>query len=251
MSVSGETKVLAVIPARYASTRFPGKMLKPLSGRPLVMHAYQRAQSASLVDDVVVATDDQRIVDALTPLGVRVTMTRRDHPSGTDRVAEVAEHSDADFIVNVQGDEALIDPKAIDATIQPLLDHPEIPLATARRRITELSVINNPNVVKVVCDMYGRALYFSRSVIPHIRDREDLAAAGECYWQHIGIYAYRREFLLKYAKWPTADLEKLEKLEQLRVLERGYRIAVVDTDYENIGVDTPEDLERIKAILEA
>lgn len=243
-------KVLAVIPARYASTRLPGKVLAEVGGQPLVMHAYERARAATLVDDVVVATDDERVVKALAPLGAKVIMTRADHPSGTDRIAEVAEGSGAEIIVNVQGDEALIDPATIDATIRPLLDDPDLPMATARHRIRDMAVANDPNSVKVVCDDRGRALYFSRSAIPHIRDKTDASEVPTCYWLHIGLYVYRREFLLRYATWPATPLEKLEKLEQLRVLEHGYPIAVVETDYESIGVDTAEDLERVRALLE-
>lgn len=244
-------KVLAVVPARYASTRFPGKVLAPLAGRPVVMHAYERARSANLVDEAVIATDSEKVRDAVEPLGAQVVMTRADHPSGTDRIAEVAAQSNAEIIVNVQGDEVLIDPAVIDATIRPLLDDPHVPMATARHSITDPKQIQDPNVVKVVCDMNGRAMYFSRSVIPYIRERSDDAAAAQCYWQHIGLYVYRRDFLLEYASWPPTPMERLERLEQLRVLEHGYPIAVVDTDYRSVGVDTPEDLERVRALLEA
>jgi 3-deoxy-manno-octulosonate cytidylyltransferase (CMP-KDO synthetase) len=239
-------KVLAVIPARYASTRFPGKIIAPLAGKPLVFHTYQQACKARLVTEALVAADDERVVEALRPYDVRVVMTRRDHPSGTDRIAEVAERSDADIIVNVQGDEPLIDPNTIDAAIRPLMEHPEVPMSTARHRITQPEQIGNPNVVKVVCDAQGYALYFSRSPIPYIRDEADRGAAATCYWEHVGLYVYRRAFLVQYAKMPQTPLEKLEKLEQLRVLENGFKIAVVETPYESISVDTPEDLENVR-----
>lgn len=242
-------EILAVIPARYASERFPGKVVAPLAGKPLVMHVYERTCAASLVAKTLIATDDPRVADALKPFGASVVMTRPDHPSGTDRIAEVADQTGAKIIVNVQGDEPFIEPETIDATIRLLLESPEVPMATARHRITDPEVIADPNVVKVVCDRHGRALYFSRSPIPYVRDgRGD----GEsCYWQHVGLYVYRREFLVRFAKMAPTPLEKLEKLEQLRVLENGYPIAVVDTEYRSIGVDTPEDLERARRILDA
>lgn len=250
MATSPGPRVLAVVPARYASTRFPGKIIAPLAGKPVVLHTAERARSASLVDEVVIATDAQEVVDALAPHGVVPVMTRPDHESGTDRIAEVAAGRDAGIIVNVQGDEPLIDPNTIDAAIRPLLENPAVVMATARHRITDPARIADPNVVKVVCGIDGFALYFTRAAAPHIRDAADRAEAPTCYWQHVGIYVYRRDFLLAYAKLPQTPLERLEKLEQLRVLEHGYRIAVVDTDYESVGVDVPEDLERVARMLE-
>ncbi len=250
MQSIGSRGVVAIIPARYASTRFPGKVIAPLAGKPLIAQTYYRTCEASLVSRVLIATDDDIVRDALEPLGIPVVMTRADHQSGTDRIAEVAQELDADLIVNVQGDEPLIDPHTIDEAIRPLLTDPGLPMSTARRLITNPDDIGNPNVVKVVCDCRGRALYFSRHPIPYIRDVADRLAEPQCYWQHIGLYVYRREFLLDYARWELSSLEKLEKLEQLRVLERGYPIAVVDTKYQSIGVDTPEDLEHVRAMLE-
>ena len=248
MLLKGKPKILVVIPARYGSTRFPGKVIAPLAGKPLVAHTYQRARQVGLVSEVVVATDDERVSRALEPYGIPVVMTRKEHASGTDRIAEVAANCDADIVVNVQGDEPLIDPQTIDETIRPLLDDGDLPMATAMCRITDPAAIHNPNVVKVVCDARGRALYFSRSAIPYVRDEWDWAH-GPIYWEHIGLYVYRREFLLRYASWEPTPLERLEKLEQLRVLEHGYPIAVVETRYERVGVDTPEDLERVRALL--
>lgn len=250
MTCKSSPKVLTVVPARYASTRFPGKIIAPVAGKPLVVHTYERACQAKLVTGAVIATDHEKVVEACKPHDVQILMTRNDHPSGTDRIAEVAAKSDADIIVNVQGDEPLIDPNVIDATIQPLLDDPSIPMSTARHLITDPAQIENPNAVKVVCDSAGMALYFSRSPIPYIRDEVDRAENPACYWVHIGIYVYRRDFLLKYAAMPQTPLERLEKLEQLRVLENGYRIAVVNTEYRCIGVDTPQDLEMVRALLE-
>jgi 3-deoxy-manno-octulosonate cytidylyltransferase (CMP-KDO synthetase) len=178
-------------------------------------------------------------------------MTRPDHASGTDRIAEVAAHHPAEIIVNVQGDEALIDPATIDAAIRPLLDDPSLMMATARHRISDWATIGDPHVVKVVCDAQGRALYFSRAPIPHIRDAADRGETSHAHWQHVGLYVYRRDFLLQYAAWPQTPLEKLEKLEQLRVLEHGYPIAVVDTEYAGIGVDVPADLEWVQRLMES
>jgi len=246
VEASQTPKILAVIPARYASTRFPGKMIAPLAGKPLVYHTYLRACEARLVAETVVATEDERVAAALRPLGVRVVMTRADHPSGTDRVAEVAAGSDAAIIVNVQGDEPLIEPEVIDAAIRPLLEDPAVDIATARCMISDQALVENPNVTKVVCDARGRALYFSRCPIPYIRDAAD-RENPRCYWQHIGLYVYRRDFLLEYATLPPTPLERLEKLEQLRALEHGRAIAVVETEYRSVAVDTPEDLEEVRA----
>jgi len=250
MAHTGERPyVLAVVPARYASTRFPGKIIADLAGKPLVLHAYERACQATLVDEVVIATDAPEVAEAVAPFGAQCTMTRADHPTGTDRIAEIAAKHRAEIIVNVQGDEALLDPKAIDQTIQALLDDPGAVMATARHPIHTQEQIQDPNVVKCVTAQGGRALYFSRAPIPHIRDQADRDAAPQVYWQHIGLYVYRKDFLLRYAALPQTPLEQLEKLEQLRVLEHGYSIAVIDTNYEGIGVDVPEDLERVKALL--
>ena len=250
MCSGGNETILAVIPARFASTRFPGKIIAPLAGKPLVAHAYERARQAKLVSEAVVATDDQRVVAALEPLNIPVVMTTKGLPSGTDRIAEVARESDAPIIVNVQGDEPYIDPITIDDSIRPLLEDPDLPMSTAMRRITDPNLIENPNIVKVVCDNRGRALYFSRWPIPYIRDEADRTKAASCYFEHVGLYVYRREFLIQYAGWPQTPLEQLEKLEQLRVLENGYPIAVVETEYEGVGVDTPEDLERVRKVFE-
>ena len=240
------SKVLAVIPARYGSTRLPGKVLADLAGKPLVWHVYNRASQAALVDETLVATDDRRVVDALEPLGVRVLLTRADHATGTDRLAEVARQCPADILVNVQGDEPLIDPGTIDAAIGPLLANPCVPMCTVRHRIHDPRRIADSNVVKVVCDAAGRALYFSRSPIPHVRDAASPFDGEGLYWQHVGLYAYRREFLLHFASLPQTLLEKAEKLEQLRALEHGFPIAVVDTEHESLGVDTLADLQWVR-----
>ena len=242
-------RAAAIIPARFASTRFPGKVIADLAGKPLVVHVHERARRARTISEAVIATDDARVAEAVAPFGVPVVMTRPDHPSGTDRIAEAALQLDAGIIVNVQGDEPLIDPATIDAAVQPLLDDPDLHMATVRCPIRDPRRVLDPNVVKVVCGRNGRALYFSRSPIPHVRDAE--SSGGACHWQHIGLYVYRREFLLKYAAMAPTPLEQIEKLEQLRVLENGYDIAVVDTEHVCIGVDTPEDLEEARRLFSA
>lgn len=242
--------VLAVIPARYSSTRLPGKVLMEAAGKPIVQHVYDRTCQARLVDEVVVATDDERVVDALKPFGTNVVMTSPDHPSGTDRIAEVAASSDAEIVVNVQGCEAIIDTRMIDQAIQPLLDDPEVVMSTLKHRITDQSEIDDSNVVKVVTDKNDRALYFSRAPIPAIRDVADSEARQWCYFKHIGLYVYRRDFLLSYAKMAPTALEKLEKLEQLRALENGFGIVAIETQFDSIGVDTAEAFEKVKRLLE-
>lgn len=250
MSDLSKPRVVAIIPARFASTRYPGKVIAPLHGHPLVYHTWLRASQAALVDQVLVATDSPEVAAALAPYPIDVVMTRDDHATGTDRIAEVAEGLEADIVVNVQGDEPLIDPAAIDAVIQPLLDSPSTHMATARRRITDPKSINDPNVVKVICGARGEAIYFSRLPIPYIRDTADRVEAPDCYWQHIGLYVYRRDFLLAYTRLDQTPLEKLEKLEQLRALEHGHAIAVIETNYEVIGVDVPSDLDDVSALLQ-
>ena len=242
-------RVVAIIPARFASTRFPGKIIATLEGHPLVYHTWLRASGARLVQRVLVATDSEEVVRALSPYPIEIVMTRGDHATGTDRIAEVARRLDADIVVNVQGDEPLIEPAAIDAVVQPLLDDPGLQMATARRRISNPRSVDDPNVVKVICDGRDRALYFSRLPIPYIRDAADREADAGCHWQHIGLYVYRRDFLLAFSELPQTPLERLEKLEQLRALEHGHGIAVVETDYEVIGVDVPSDLDAVSELL--
>jgi 3-deoxy-manno-octulosonate cytidylyltransferase (CMP-KDO synthetase) len=236
-------KATIVIPARYASTRFPGKPLARLWGRPLIQHVYERAARSRLCDRAIVATDDERIAAAARGFGAEVSVTRPDHPSGTDRVAEVAEALGSDLIVNVQGDEPLVDPAAIDAAVAPLAADPEIIMGTLCTPLEQIEDLANPNVVKVVLDQEGFALYFSRLPIPFVRET---GAHVERY-RHIGLYVYRREFLLKLAALPPTPLEQAERLEQLRVLEHGYRLRVVVVDSASPGVDTPQDLERIES----
>lgn len=236
-------KVLCVIPARYASTRLPGKPLKDIAGKPMVVRVYERASQAALVNETLVATDDERIKAAVEAAGGRAMLTRADHPTGTDRLAEVAEaYPEVDLIVNVQGDEPLIEPALIDELAGQFESDEGLQMATVKTEIKEEAEQRNPNNVKVVCDRAGYALYFSRSLMPYPRK-------GGCpVYKHIGIYAYRRDFLLKYAKMEPTPLEKAESLEQLRALENGFRIKVVETKASFVGVDTPEDLERVNEI---
>src|SRR5450631_2188716 len=245
-------KITAVIPARYASVRFPGKALALIDGKPMIQHVYERTIRASLVDSVIVATDDERIRQAVTAFGGTCRMTRVDHETGTDRLAEVAQCIEADIIVNVQGDEPLIAPEMIDQAIQPFLDDPSLRMGTLKTRIRCLHDFLSPNVVKVVTDRQGNALYFSRSPLPFFRDKwQDLKdesfASGKllCY-KHVGMYVFRRDFLVEYAAMTPTFLEVSEKLEQLRALENGVRIRVVETEFESIGVDTPEDLAKAR-----
>jgi len=239
--------VLAVIPARYASKRLPGKVLLAIAGQPLVQHVYDRVCQSRLVTACIVATDDERVVSSLEPFGTHVMMTSADHQSGTDRVAEVARRSSEPIIVNVQGDEPLVRPEMIDAAVQALLDNPTVPMSTLSSPIRADDETADPNVVKVVTDLSGRALYFSRAPIPAVRDLE--GSAPVCR-KHIGLYVYRREFLIDYAQWPPTPLEQLERLEQLRALEHGYPIVVADTQYDSVSVDSPADLDRVRKLME-
>jgi 3-deoxy-manno-octulosonate cytidylyltransferase (CMP-KDO synthetase) len=247
-------KILGVIPARYASSRFPGKVLVPIpdasgGSKPMLQHVYERVSSARYLTSMIIATDDERIYEAAKKFHAPVRMTRSDHVSGTDRVAEVASAESAEIVVNIQGDEPLIDPAAIDAAVLPLVDDPSIPMATLKKEIEDPREIADPNVVKVVTDLAGNALYFSRSTIPHVRELGGVKPAP--YYKHIGLYVYRRDFLLGYSDLPIGPLEQAERLEQLRALENGHPIRVVETEYESIGVDTPADLERLVAMLTA
>ncbi len=238
-------KTAIIIPARYASSRLPGKPLLRQTGKYLVQHVYERACQARRASLVLVATDDPRIVAAVESFGGRVVLTRRDHPSGTDRVAEVAERLDADVVINLQGDEPLVDPAVLDLLPTLLERDPEAEMATLAVPITSTEQWRNPNCVKVVCDAAGRALYFSRSPIPFVRDGQpDFAAEPPRFLQHLGLYAYRRPFLLGLAASPPEPLEMLEKLEQLRVLSRGRLIHVGVVRQGSIGVDTYADYER-------
>ncbi len=246
-------KVTAIIPARYGSTRFPGKPLALINGLPMIQHVCQRVANAKLVDRVIVATDDARIATVVDSFGGEVVMTRTDHSTGTDRLAEVAEQIEAELIVNVQGDEPLIDPRMVDQAIAPLVENRRIQMGTVASRIDQVEDFYNPNVVKVVKKQSGMALYFSRAPIPWPRDldRDQLAEVLPQLGllRHIGLYVYRRKLLLEYPSWPKMALEKLENLEQLRALERGIELYVAETEFSCHGVDTPADLERVSQLL--
>jgi 3-deoxy-manno-octulosonate cytidylyltransferase (CMP-KDO synthetase) len=237
--------VVAIIPARYHSSRLPGKALADIGGRPMIEHVYRRACEAVLVSSVLVATDDERIRDAVQAFGGAACMTSPAHPSGTDRLAEAVAGLSCGIVVNVQGDEPLLDPAMIDEAVRPLLSDRTLSMSTLRRRIDDPAELHNPNVTKVVADRHGFALYFSRAPIPFVRDGSAAAQA----WRHIGLYVYRRDLLLRLAALEPTALELSESLEQLRALEHGIRILAVETQYDSIGVDTPEDLERVRGLI--
>lgn len=243
--------ILGIIPARYASTRFPGKPLHPIAGKPLVQHVVERCRLAKSLTEVIVATDDPRIRDVAQQF-CRVEMTSADHPSGTDRIAEVVRRCACDAAVNVQGDEPLIDPAVVDVVARAL---ETAPMSTAATPIRDAAEYDNPNVVKVVVNAAGRALYFSRRTIPYLRDAASRSAneqlAAFPFLKHLGIYGYRRDTLLRLVEFPVSALEMAEKLEQLRALENGLEIAVARVDYECVGVDVPGDVARVEALLAA
>lgn len=235
---------IGVIPARYGSTRFEAKVLADISGKPMIWYVWQAAKQALVLEDVVIACDDQRILDTVRDFGANAVMTAKAHTCGTDRIIEVINPLDVKVIVNIQADEPLIHPLMIDKVAQALLDDKQLSMATLRKKIDNPDEINDPNVVKVVADKNDFALYFSRAAIPFYRECPD--AAGRIYYKHIGLYGYTKDFLFVYKNLPVSKLEKIEKLEQLRVIEQGYKIKVIETSYDTIGVDTPEDLEKVK-----
>jgi 3-deoxy-manno-octulosonate cytidylyltransferase (CMP-KDO synthetase) len=243
--------VVGLIPARYASVRFPGKPLALIAGKPLVQHVVERCRLSRSLSDVIVATDDDRIRKVAEQF-CRVEMTRSDHPSGSDRIAEVALRLAAEAIINIQGDEPLIDPRVIDAVAAEL---ERSQMSTAATRIRDAKDFDNPNVVKVVVSGAGRALYFSRRTIPYVRDAAsrsvDEQMAAFPFLKHLGIYGYRRETLLRLVGLPVSPLEQAEKLEQLRALENGIQIGVVEVAHESVGVDVPEDVARVEGLMRA
>jgi 3-deoxy-manno-octulosonate cytidylyltransferase (CMP-KDO synthetase) len=254
-----QTKISAVIPARYGSTRFEGKPLADILGKPMIQYVYEGACQSKLIDEVIVATDDQRIMEAVKSFGGKAVMTSPTHFTGTDRVAEVAKKLKSEIIVNVQGDEPLIKGDIIDTAIRPLLTDDTLQLSTLMTRIEEVRDWLNPHIVKVVADQKNFALYFSRSPIPFPRELQIGRLESNPFgtnrplpkrvFKHIGVYVFRRKFLLQFSKMKPTPLEKLEKLEQLRALENGYRIKVTHVNYEPLCVDTPEDIQKIEAFL--
>lgn len=237
-------KVICVIPARYGSTRLPGKPLLDIAGKPMIQHVVERVGQAKTSQRVIVATDDERIMAAVAAFGGEAMLTAANHPTGTDRLAEVAQHfPDIDLVINVQGDEPLIPPQAIDALAEVFIDSPDLQMATLITEMEEMD-LSNPAAVKVVASVDSHALYFSRSLIPYPRN-----PGPHCYcYKHIGVYAYRRDFLLKYAKLSPTPLEQTESLEQLRALEHGFRVRLVKTEFRSVGVDTEDDLQRVREI---
>jgi len=251
--------VLVVIPARYASTRLPGKPLAPIAGKPMIQHVVERVRQAKKVTRTVVATDDQRIVSAVEAFGGEAILTRSDHRTGTDRVAEVATHIEADIYINVQGDEPLIASSVVDALAAAMLEDDSIQIATPCTPILRAEDVMDPNITKVVRDFDGNGLYFSHAPIPWDRDDPLLTKSRNAadavdpgnvrHWKHIGLYAFRRATLLEFPTLPPGELESLEKLEQLRWLENGFSIRTVETDYDAVSVDVPADIPRVEALL--
>ena len=240
------SQAIVIIPARWASTRFPGKPLVKLHGKPLVQHVWERAGRAKRVGRIIIATDDMRIAEAAFDFGAEVALTSPKHPTGTDRLAEVVRQlKSASIILNVQGDEPDIAPSTIDRLAEALQDDPKLGMVTAANPLTDPADVQDPNVVKVVTDLAGRALYFSRSVIPHDRD----GRGGVKYLRHQGIYGYRRKVLLAFVKWKPTPLEQAEKLEQLRALEHGIAIGVIVVRRESVGVDVPGDVAKAERAL--
>jgi 3-deoxy-manno-octulosonate cytidylyltransferase (CMP-KDO synthetase) len=242
-------KIIGIVPARYDSKRFPGKVLADILGKPLIQRVYEQAKKVELLDDVLVATDNEEIFKVVENFEGKTIMTSSNCRSGTDRLAEVARSLDADIFVNIQGDEPLISPEVISKVVQELIKDRTINIATVARKITAEEEFNNPNVVKVVLDNDGFALYFSRAQIPYVGHPSGLKNLSSVSYKHIGLYAYRRQFLLNFVRMEQGPLEKVEDLEQLRALENGYKIKVVITESDSIGVDTEEDLERVRRIL--
>ncbi len=256
-----ETKVIAVIPARWDSTRFPGKPLAKINDKPMIQWVVERVLIAKFVTEVIVATDDKRIYSAVEEFGGHAVMTAKAHASGSDRIAEVASALSCDIVVNVQGDEPLISPDDVDLVVSSLINDPSVKVSTLKTRILRPEDLLDPNVVKVVTDMNGFALYFSRAPIPFARDGAAPAFLGgsgrqaqesqTSMFKHIGVYAFTRPFLLEFSGWEKSGLEETEKLEQLRILERGVAIKVEETAMDSVGVDCPEDVAKVEAVFNA
>ncbi|MFH1996413.1 MAG: 3-deoxy-manno-octulosonate cytidylyltransferase [Candidatus Omnitrophota bacterium] len=242
-------KAIGIIPARWASTRFEGKVLADLCGKPVIQHVWERAKKAKTLDDLIIAADNEKTIKAVKEFGGKVVFTSSDQPSGTDRLAEAVNPLDVDIVVNIQGDEPLIRPITIDNLVMALESEKQAQMATVIKKIDDAREIANPNVVKVVIDKNEYAIYFSRSVIPY--ERADGLGDGTrpVYYKHIGLYAYTKDFLFTFRKLPHSALEKAEKLEQLRVLEYGYKIKTVETKFDTVGIDTIEDLEKVREML--
>jgi 3-deoxy-manno-octulosonate cytidylyltransferase (CMP-KDO synthetase) len=242
-----DARVVVVIPARYGSTRLPGKPLVTLAGKPMIQRVYERVKLARRVDRIIVATDDERIVKAVEAFGGEARMTRADHRTGTERVAEVAAHEAGEVFVNVQGDEPLLDPVAVDAAVNSLLEEPAASISTVATPIRTPADIMDPNVVKTVLDFDGNALYFSRAPIPWVRDIASKIQVR--HLKHLGLYVFQRDALLEYPTLPQGELERIEQLEQLRWMEYGWKIRVAEVEHDAISVDVPEDVARVEKLL--
>lgn len=242
---------IGIIPARYGSTRFEGKVLADLGGKPVIQHVYERAKQAKLLDDLIVACDDERVKNVVSEFGGKAILTSPDQPTGTDRLTEVVNPIDVKVVVNIQGDEPFVQPTMIDNIVLELLNNPKIGMATIIKKIEDEKELCDPNIVKVVIDKDGYALYFSRNFIPFVRERagDKPLLEATIFYKHIGLYGYTKDFLFTFKNLPKSNLEEAEKLEQLRVLEHGYKIKTIVTKFDTIGIDTPEDLERAKALL--
>ena len=250
MPASDKKKATVIIPARFESTRFPGKPLAEIDGKPLIYYSYRAVSKSTRVGEVIVATDDRRIEEAVRAFGGKVVLTSSAPRTGTDRIAEAVEHLPGEWFVNVQGDEILLQDGFLDPLIERFVRDPALQMGTYKREISGWDEVLNPNVVKVVTDCNDDALYFSRAPIPYLRDRaEGEPLPPRSYFRHFGIYLYRRELLKQYANWPESPLERIEKLEQLRVLERGIRIRVMETASDSLRVDVPGDLDPIRNLL--
>jgi 3-deoxy-manno-octulosonate cytidylyltransferase (CMP-KDO synthetase) len=241
-------KVIGVIPARYQSTRFEGKVLADILGKPMLQHVWERARQSLLLEDLIIACDDERVALVAQGFGAKVVSTAKGHASGTDRIIEVVNPLEVKVVINIQADEPLIHPIMIDTVAQALLDDNQVSMASMMKKIENPKEINDPHVVKVVVDKDNFALYFSRSAIPFRAENSEVKTL--VYYKHIGLYGYTKDFLFTYKNLPVSDLEKTECLEQLRVLEAGFRIKVIETKYDTMGVDTPADLEKVKEYLE-
>jgi len=257
-------RAIGIIPARWKASRFEGKVLAELLGKPLIQHVWERSKESRSLDDLIIATDSEEVIKVVKGFGGKAVYTSKDQPSGTDRIAEVVNPIDVKVVVNIQGDEPLIHHSIIDNLANTLLENKDIPMATVVKKIDSPKEILNPSVVKVVLDRNGYALYFSRSPIPYIREEDDQRSFLDIhswfsgrevekttfqYYKHIGIYAYTKDFLFTYTNLPKSKLEETEKLEQLRVLENGYKIKTIETEFNTVGVDTPEDLKKAEMML--
>jgi len=235
--------VIGVIPARYSSTRFEGKILADILGKPMIQRVWEQAKQAFLLDDLIIACDDERVAKVSQEFGAKVVFTAKGHISGSDRISEVVNPIDVKIVINIQGDEPLIHPMMIDTLAQTLLDDSSVSMATLMRKIEDPRDIEDPHVVKVVVDKNNFALYFSRAPIPH--KAHNCAVESPAYYKHIGLYGYTKDFLFTYKNLPVSQLEMIEQLEQLRVLEAGFRIKVIETKYDTIGVDKPQDIDKV------